>query len=530
MKGELEKKLQKIFQLKQKPQVKIILNEYGDLASNALFLWSQQNKQAPIEGFKKFKDKLHQEFDSLLEFDFLNGYLNFKIKSDFLFKTFKLALKKPRKIFSNNFGRQQKIIIEFVSANPTGPLHLGNGRNAILGEVISRVLKKVGFRVTKEYYNNDRGNQIKILGLSALNFLGKVKFQDNFYQGDYLKELTFKNKGLCLKYQHQPEYLGYLLSKKILEFMIKPTLKALDVKFDSFFSERKLYPQIYEIVLKKIKKYTYLKDGALWLKLPTKDEVLIKKDGEFTYFLSDILYHYHKFKIRNFKYGINIFGADHLDHARRVKEALYLLGIKEKQLKFIIYQLVYVKKHGQLLKMSKRKGDLILLDDLLKEAGAGSVKFYFLLHPPETHLTFDLDLAKKKTEENLYWYLIYTGARLNSVILKAKKEKRIKRIDNLLDPRKAWEEIKENQFMIEILKRIFLWQDILIEVAKSLEVSLLPQYLVETAKKINQLYEKEIFLDKDLKKMYAKLMFVQVLINFLKDGLETINLEFLEKV
>lgn len=528
MKIELEKKLKRIFNLKQEPQVKIILNEYGDLASNVLFLWAQENKKTPFAGFELFKEKLQQELKDF-EIEFLNGYLNFKIKPEILFSTFKLSLKKPAKISLTNFGHNQKVIVEFVSANPTGPLHLGNGRNAILGEVIARVLKKTGFKVTKEYYNNDRGNQIKILGLSALSIVGKIKKENEFYQGKYFIDLVNKNKGLCFKID-QPEYLGYLLSKKILEFLIKPTLKTLQIKFDSFFSERKLYPEIYNKVLPKIKKYTYIKDGALWLKLKTKDEVLIKKDGEYTYFLSDILYHFHKFRIRNFKYGINVLGADHLDHARRVKEALNLLGIKENKLRFIIYQLVYVKKGGQILKMSKRKGDIILLDDLIKEVGSDLVKFYFLLHPPQTHLIFDLDLAKKKSEENLYWYVVYTGARLASILRKAKKEKKINKIENLLDPKKAWEEIKENELALEILKRILLWKDILIEIAKSLEVSLLPQYLIETAKKINTLYEKEKILEKDFKKMSAKLMLIQAIINFLKEGFETINIEFLEKV
>ncbi len=527
MKNELELKLKKLFKTKERPQVRVILNEYGDLASNVLFIAAKENKKEPKKIWDEFKDEVEKRLAKNFEkIEFVNGYLNFHLKKDLLFKTFKIAVKKPKQISLSNFGHKQKVIVEFLSANPTGPLHLGNGRNAVLGEVISRVLKKTGFSVFKEYYNNNRGRQIKILGLSALSFLKLPTENENeLYKGKYLEELVNKNKGLCFKFKDQPEYLGYLLSKKILEFYIKPTLKSLGIKFDNFFSERSLYSSLDKEVLQKIKRHTYKKDGALWLKLETKDEVLIKSDGEPTYFLSDIIYHYHKFVKRNFKYGINILGADHLDHGRRLKEALKILGIKENKLKFIIYQLVYVKKFEKILKMSKRKGDIIFLDDLIKEVGPDPIKFYFVFHPPETHLTFDLELAKKKTEENLYWYVVYTGARLESILKKfgkiSKKE---------IDVKKCWEIFKDNKQFIEILKRIYFWKEILIEVAKSLQVQILPQYIVETCKKINNFYESEKIIEKDRSKTYQKLPAIIALVNFLKEAFDTLNIEFKEKV
>jgi len=536
MKNELENRLKKILKTKEKPQVKIILNQHGDLASNALFIWAKENKSNPYKGWEENKEKLNYYFKNIFDkIEFENGYLNFFIKKDILFKFFKLLLKNKKNIFElnffkSNFGHNQKIILEFVSANPTGPLHLGNGRNAILGEILSRILKETGFSVFKEYYNNNRGKQIETLGLSALNFLGFKINKEDLYRGDYLKELAEKNKGLCLKFKDQPEYLGYLLSKKILEFYIKPTLKSLNVSFDNFFSEKKLYEKLDKEVLNKIKKFTYEKDGALWLKLQSKDEVLIKKTKEPTYFFSDILYHYNKFKIRKFKYSINIFGADHLDHARRLKEALNYFGIKEKQLKFIIYQLVYVKKGESTLKMSKRKGDFVLLDDLIKEVGPDPIKFYFALHPPETHLLFDIDLAKKKNEENLYWYVVYTGARLWSILEKAKKEKIIKNFNFKLDPKKAWDYLKENDDVINILKRIYFVKDILIDISKNFQIQILPQYIVEISKIINSFYEKEKIIENDLKKTLSKLEFVYCITNALKRLFYLINIEFKEKV
>jgi len=531
MKQHIENKLKKILKLKEKPQVKIILNQYGDLASNALFIWAKENKSNPSTWWEENKEKVNSSFKNYFEkIEFKNGYLNFSLNKKILFKIFKALVKNKKNVFRLNFGRNQKIILEFVSANPTGPLHLGNGRNAILGETLSRILKECGFSVFKEYYNNNRGKQIEILGLSALNSCGFKVNEENLYTGKYLKNLVEKNRGLCFKFKNQPEYLGYILSKKILEFYIKPTLKTLNIKFDNFFSERSLYNDLDKKVLEKIKKFTYEKDGAIWLKLNTKDEVLIKKTKEPTYFFSDILYHYNKFRIRKFKYSINILGADHLDHARRVREALKYFGIKESKLKFIIYQLVYVKKGENTLKMSKRRGDIILLDDLIKEIGPDPIKFYFALHPPETHLLFDIDLAKKKNEENLYWYVVYSGARLWSIIQKAKKEKIIRDLNFKLDPKKAWEILKEKEEIIEILKRIYFVKDILVDISKTFQIQILINYLIDLCKMINSFYEKERIIENNLKNTISKLEFIYAVTNALKRIFYLINIDFKEKV
>ena len=283
-------------------------------------------------------------------------------------KTFRAIYKNKEKFFKQNYGRNQKLNIDYVSANPTGPLTLGNARGAVLGDALSNILKLAGFRVTKEYYVNDRGTQIEILGKTILAHLGKIPWEENFYQGEYLKEIASRIRAK-LDTGQAPEKIGKKIADYILNNFIKPSLKKFGTFHDWYFFETELYKNnLDKKVLKILKKKKLIeeRDGALFLLLTKlvedKDEVLIKKTGEPTYFFSDILHNYYKFFIKKNKIEILIVASDHLDHTRRLKSALKIFGIKNYQFIPIVYQFVHLKKGEEYLKMSKRRGIFITLE------------------------------------------------------------------------------------------------------------------------------------------------------------------------
>jgi arginyl-tRNA synthetase len=371
-------------------------------------------------------------------------------------------------------------------------LTLGNARGAVLGDALSNILKLAGFRVTKEYYVNDRGTQIEILGKTILAHLGKIPWEENFYQGGYLKEIAekFKNKVVDL----EPQKIGKKVADYILNNFIKPPLKKFGTFHDWYFFETELYKNNLDKKVLKIlekKKLIEEREGALFLLLTKlgedKDEVLIKKTGEPTYFFSDILHNYYKFFIKKNKIEILIVASDHLDHTRRLKTALKIFGIKNYQFLPIVYQFVHLKKGEEYLRMSKRRGIFITLEDLIQEIHPGIVRFFFLQKSPESIIEFDLDLAKKESEENPYWYVQYAYARLNSILEKAGKKPNI-------DPQKVFLSIKDIESVKTILRKIHQFQDLIYLIYKEKRVNLVAEYLISLAKKIHSFYEKERIL------------------------------------
>jgi len=501
----------------------------GDYSTNLIFLL----KEFSPEKEKFIIEKIKKKFTQFSKIEIVNNYLNFYLSDYQLLKTFRLAYKNKEKFFKQNFGRQQKLNIDYVSANPTGPLTLGNARGAVLGDTLSNILKLAGFKVTKEYYVNDRGTQIEILGKTVLAHLGKITWEDSFYKGEYLKEIINKQEMIrnlnefTQKDLGQKEYekIGKKIADYILQNFIKPALKKFGTFFDWYFFETELYKNnLDKKILKILKRKNLLeeKDNALFLLLTKlgedKDEVLIKKTGEPTYFFSDLLHYYYKFFIKKNKVEILIVASDHLDHTRRLKKALKIFGIKNYQFQPIIYQMVHLKKGEEYLKMSKRKGIFITLEDLINKIDPGIVRFFFLQKSPEVVIEFDLDLAKKQSEENPFWYVQYAYARLNSVLEKAKKIPR-------LDPHKTFPVIINSEIAKIILRKIHQFQDLIYLIYKEKRVNLLTEYLISLAKKIHYFYEKEKILpDK------RKIAFVYFLKEFLAFSLLCLNIKPIEKI
>jgi arginyl-tRNA synthetase len=358
--------------------------------------------------------------------------------------------------------------------------------------------------------------------------LGYIGWEENFYQGEYLKEIAekFKNK---IKPNEKPEKIGKKVADYILTNLIKPALKNFGTTFDWYFFETELYQKnLHQKVLKilKRKKLVVEKDGALFLLLTklgeNKDEVLIKQNGEPTYFFSDILHYFYKFFIKRSKFEILIVASDHLDHTRRLKSSLKIFGIKNNQFIPIVYQFVHLKKGEELLKMSKRRGLFITLDDLIKEIHPDIARFFFMQKAPETVIEFDLALAKQKSEENPYWYIQYSYARLNSILQKAK----ISKINFYqFDPQKVFLSIKDIDSAKFILRKVHQFQDLVSLTYKEKRVHLLTEYLIDLAQKIHNFYEKEKVLpDKN------KIAFVYFVKEFSAFVLLLIGIKPVEKI
>lgn len=530
--NKIENKLKKIARdlLKEggeeiKTGIKVFLPEkieYGDLSSNFLFFLAKYFKQSPYEIFQNYKEKILKNIPYVEKIEFLNGYLNLYLNPKILFDIYKDVALKKFKILKNNFGRKQKFIIEYVSANPTGPLHLGNARGAILGDILSNIYKLCGFKVTKEYYVNDRGRQINLLLDSILYHLGKKEYSDEFYKGEYIKELAelFKAKIDSIT----PEQFRKFVVNYILKNYIKKPLYNFGTKFDNFYFESELYKNgLDKKILKILRKKNLLeeKDGALWLSLSKlnepKDEVLIKQDKEPTYFFSDILYNYEKLFIRKFKYSLIIVASDHKDHARRLSSALRkIFNVKEKRFKFLIYQMAHLVKGKEILKMSKRKGTIVPLYDIINLVNPNALRFYFAKYAPEKTVEIDIDILQKENEENPIWYVLYTYARFWGIIKKAKEQKFIFKKESIkVNLVKSFNYIKTKEGYLKILRLIAQFPQLIQEAAFSYRPNLIFQYFINFCTELNSFYEKEKILKGD-DNVKLRLVFILTVLNFLE--------------
>ncbi len=363
------------------------------------------------------------------------GFINFYLKKDWMYDALKTVMKMGADYGRTDIGNGTKVVVEFVSANPTGPMHMGNARGGVIGDVLSNILKKAGYDVTKEFYINDAGAQIEKFGYSlearyiqALKGEDAVEFSPDWYQGDDIKEHAanyIEKYGDVLLSEDSEErrkaLVNYALPINIEN--LKKGLLDYKISYDVWFPESTLHKdgEVKE-TMDELKKsgLTYEKDGALWLKATDfgceKDEVLIRKNGIPTYFAVDIAYHRNKFAVRKFDRAINVWGADHHGHVARMKGAMNAIGLDGDKLEIVIMQLVRLMRNGEIARMSKRTGKMITLSDLIDEIGVDAARFFFNLRHSESHLDFDLDLAVAQNSENPVFYVQYAHARIASII------------------------------------------------------------------------------------------------------------------
>ena len=432
----------------------------------------------------------------------------------------------------SSLGGKEKILVEFVSANPTGPLHLGHGRGAALGDTLCRILDFSGYDVKREFYINDTGQQIKLLGESIYSRWRQFSdpahpFPSGGYQGDYVQELALgiaEERELENLDAHEAiDLLAELGKEKMLQ-EIEEDLTTFRVRFDLWYKESDLYSSgKIDGAIKLIEKKGLLfeEDGALWIRTSSfgddKDRVIRKKDGQFTYFASDISYHLDKWK-RAFKRAINIWGADHHGYINRVRAALEAEGISGDWLDVLLIQLVKVWEGGAEVKMSKRSGRYITLRELIDEVGVDAVRFVFLSKDHTSPLDFDIDLVKRKDSENPVYYVQYAHARVCSLFKKASEENiQLPEHPGLVLQRLVLDE------EIDLIRKIAEFPSLIEEIADDLGPHRLTYYLPELASSFHSYYNKHRIVTDDRALSQARLFLCLGVKIVLKNGLNLLG-------
>ncbi|MBI4491589.1 MAG: arginine--tRNA ligase [Chloroflexi bacterium] len=361
------------------------------------------------------------------------GFINFHLSTEWLQEQVEAVLRAGEQHGQIPLGKGERVQVEFVSGNPTGPLHIGSGRNGALGDSLARVLRAAGYDVQREYYINDAGTQAERLSASVYaryaQLLGReVEFPQDGYPGEYVVDLARAlveaqgDRFLHLPQEEATREVGRLASERVLAW-IREDLAAMNVAYDRWFSERSLYESgLFTQVLQLLRSRGYVaeREGAVWFTSSDlgheKDEVLVRRNGQPTYFASDIAYHYEKFVQRTFARVIDVWGADHQGQVPRLKAALKALDIDPDRLTVILYQLVNVVREGKPVRMGKRTGTYVTLREVLDEVGPDPIRYFLVARSPEATMDFDLDLAKKQSDENPVFYVQYAHARTASIL------------------------------------------------------------------------------------------------------------------
>jgi len=446
---------------------------YGDYATNIAMMLKKNPQE--IAGFIKAP--------ILEKVEVKKGFINFFLSKEYLQKQVLEILKKGEKFGQLKIGKNKKTQVEFISANPTGPLHIGNGRGAFFGDTLANILEKAGYKVTREYYINDAkvNTQIKTLGQTALG-------KGVTYLNDYLKEKISNLKSKLEKISDEGE-AGYLLAQEVQKDNKDFIGKKLKIKFDNWVSENDLYKinkvnKIYNWL--KNENLIYKKEGAEWLKTSQfgdkQDWVIIRETGEPTYLLSDIAYHRDKFK-RGFQKIINIWGADHQGHVGKIKAVAKILNYKW-DLDILISQVVRLKGG----KISKRKGVVVTLEWLINEVGLDATRFFYLMKSLDTQMEFDVELAKERSAKSPVYYVQYAHARICS-ILKRTKNKEQRTINNKnCSLFTVYCSLLNHPSELELIKQLIRFPEIVEDTAKDYQIQRLPQYAIDLATVFHQFY------------------------------------------
>jgi arginyl-tRNA synthetase len=464
---------------------------FGDWTTNIALVLAGMLKKSPMEIAERIKNQeLRIKYVEKIEVA-RPGYINFYLSPEYFQNKVEEINEKKNRYGNSQRGGGKKVLIEFVSANPTGPIHLGNARGGPLGDAIANVLEKTGHKVQREFYVNDFGNQVLMLGHSIL------KDELAQYRGDYVEELAKKKD----KKMNDPMEIGNWGANAILEKFIKPTCEKLGVNFDNWFSEKSLHSsgEVDTIIsLLKDRNLVYEKDGAVWLRSTQfgddKDRVLVKSNGFKTYSATDFAYHKNKFE-RDFNKLINIQGADHHKQAEVVRSFVENVLEEKGKLNLIMTQIVRVIKDGVEVKMSKRKGIYFALDDLLEEVGKDAVRFIFTSYSPTSHINFDLNLALERSEKNPVFYVQYAHARICSILEKTSALSELRRDKEDLQDDGRSKNKKEvdlslltHKKEISLMRELDKFPELIEEISKNYEAHKLPHYAISLADKFHSFY------------------------------------------
>ena len=505
--------------------------EFGDFYTNVAFRLSDK-ENPPQKIAENIKKKITENLKGIIKkIEIKNGFINFFIDEKIYRDNILKIIEGQENYLKQYIGKGKKVIIEFISANPTGPLTIAHGRQAAYGESLSRILKFSGFDVTKEYYINDAGRQMKLLGESLKARYFQLKgidypLPEDGYVGEYLIEIARRIKNVD---ENDENFFTNFAYTEILND-IKNDLENFGVSFDSWvreseFIEKKEVEKVIEFL--KEKGLIYEKDGSVWFKSSVfgddKDRVVIKKDGSFTYLATDLAYHKYKIE-RGYQIIINIVGPDHHGYIPRLKAAVASFGFNLENFIVLIVQLTTLYRGKEKLSMSTRKGQFITLKELINEIGPDASKFFFLFRKIDSHLDFDIEIAKKQSTENPVYYLQYAYVRLKHLIEFGKEkgyteEKPEKYID-LLN--------KEEE--IEIMRKMWKFNDIIKGVVETYGIHLLADYLLDISKSFHSYYQKYRIVSDEKELSYARLSLIKSLLIIFELSLKLLNISLPEKM
>lgn len=510
----------------------------GDFSTNLALIVAGKEKRNPREVATQLVELLEAE-ETLLEKveiagpGFVNLFLNSALWSSVL-----APINEQGESFGlTDTGNGTKVMVEFVSANPTGPLSVGHGRNAILGDTITRLLDATGHNVTREYYFNDAGRQMRVLGASLkaryLELIGQpYEFPEDGYQGDYLYEIArgmIENNGDTFKDAELDQFRRRAQDAIFAD--IDATLKRIGITFDSYYNEHTLYEEgLIDDVVKelRVKGLVYETDGATWFKSTEfgqeKDRVIIKNTGEPTYRLPDIAYHREKFR-RGFEWMIDIFGADHIATVPDVMAGIKALGYDNSKVRVILHQFVTLLRDGKQVKMSTRKATFVTVDELVDEVGVDALRFFFLMRKPDSQLEFDLELATAQTQENPVYYVQYAHARLCSIERMAAEKEVAAPVLAEADLQQL-SEAEEYQ----LLKTLAEYPAMVTAAARDLAPHRVIFYLMELAGHFHSYYNKYKVITENVPRTQARLCLCKGVKTVLANGLQLVGLSVPDKM
>lgn len=490
--------------------------KFGDYSSNAALMLAKKIGKRPIEIAHELRKEMTGKLMGIGLVDVAPpGFLNVRLSTFYVQSEVARILKEAEKYGKSDWGKDIKPIVEFVSANPTGPLTVANARGGFFGDTLSNILAFYGSRVMREYYVNDVGSQIEILGKSILSERGEYQSEEKeeLYRGEYIKELSRIAKG------KDATEVGSQAAFFILEKMIKPALKKLGIEFDQFFSEESLVKthQITQLLNNLYRKgLAYEKDGAVWLRAAdlgqNKDRVLVRQNGKHTYLASDLAYHLYKMR-RGYNAILTIVGPDHIGELPVVKSFVDEVFAREQnwsgRMDILIHQTVRVKSGGGEIRMSKRLGTYVTPEEVVSEVGLDAFRFYMLLHSLEAHLDLDLDLLKKRSDENPVYRVQYAHARVSSILKKAG------------NPRIETASTKKltHPAEIRLAKLLIRFPEVVADIAATYHVQKLAHYALELSSAFHPFYEEVRVITEDKKVTAARLGLVKATQTVLRNAL-----------
>ena len=535
-----------IFELDSIPDIMIEKpkeKSHGDFATNIAMELTRKLKKNPREIAQSILSSVDLSNTFIEKVEVAGpGFINFFFKKDWLYKVVDVILSEGDDYGKVNIGNSKKVMVEFVSANPTGPMHMGNARGGALGDCLANLLKWAGYNVTKEFYVNDAGNQIEKFGQSLeiryRQLKGEnIELPEDCYHGEdiiervkeYLDEHGDDLENLSSD-ERRKKLVNFALKRNIS--LMKEHLRKYGIEYDVWFHESSLYEsrEVFETIEDlKSRGYTYEKDGALWFAASKideslKDEVLIRANGIPTYFAADIAYHRNKFEKRGFDIVIDIWGADHHGHVARMKAAMKALGIDPERLIVILMQLVRLVRGKEIVRMSKRTGKAITLIDLIDEIGKDAARFMFNTKSADTHIEIDLDLVTQQTLDNPVFYVQYAHARTCG-ILRALSEEGI-----VLDKSRIKVELLQQEEELELLKKLLELPEEIEIAAKNLDVSRVTKYLLDLASMFHAFYNACRVKNENEELMFTRLSLVECVRIVIKNMLRLLGVDAPEKM